>query len=88
MGNNAFDYCTSLTSVNLPQSLKKIGYYGGSSVFDECISLESITIPDGVESINLSAFGYGSFVDEFKGIPHVYYNGNAEGASWRALAVN
>ncbi len=51
IGNYAFQYCTSLTSVTFSSSLKTIG----EGAFWECASLESIVIPDSV-SIGGSAF--------------------------------
>ena len=43
----AFGYCSSLTSVTLPNSITSIG----SSAFYDCSKLTSITIPDSVTSI-------------------------------------
>lgn len=47
-----FSFCTSLTSITLPQSLKVIG----DDTFGGCIMLSSIDIPDGVVKIGNSAF--------------------------------
>lgn len=52
IGNGAFEDCTSLTSVTIPDGVKCIGH----SAFYECTSLKSITIPDGVTSIGGTAF--------------------------------
>ena len=52
IGNSAFYDCTSLTSVNIPDSVTSIG----SDAFWGCKSLTSITIPEGVVSIGSSAF--------------------------------
>ena len=52
IGNAAFRYCGSLSSVTIPNSVTSIGRYA----FDECSSLTSITIPNSVTSI-----GYGAF---------------------------
>ena len=52
IGHAAFSYCTSLTSVTIPSSVKIIGSYAFYST-----SLTSVTIPDGVEYIYEYAFG-------------------------------
>ncbi len=54
IGNSAFWYCSSLTSVTIPNSVTSIG----NSAFWNCISLTSVTIPNSVTSIGNSAFGY------------------------------
>ncbi len=48
----AFEDCTSLTSITIPDSVIHIG----DSVFENCSSLESITLPDSVIYIGDSAF--------------------------------
>lgn len=50
--DNAFEYCSSLTSVTIPNSVTSIGKY----TFRDCVSLTSLTIPDSVHSIGNSAF--------------------------------
>ncbi len=52
IADNAFDGCTELTSITLPESLR----YIGESAFCQCEALESIIIPEGVTSIPESAF--------------------------------
>ena len=52
IANYAFGYCSSLTSVTLPNSITNIG----SSAFYDCSKLTSITIPDSVTSIGSWAF--------------------------------
>ena len=52
INDNAFEYCTSLTSVTIGNSVTSIG----SSAFYGCTSLTSVTIPDSVTSIGGSAF--------------------------------
>ncbi len=50
--DSAFAYCTSLTSITIPNGLTEIG----DSAFAGCTDLSSITIPDGVTAIGESAF--------------------------------
>ncbi len=52
IGNSAFDGCTSLASIEIPNSVTSIG----SEAFRDCTSLTSIEIPDSVTSIGYFAF--------------------------------
>ena len=52
IGGGAFQYCTALESVTLPEGLTSIG--GGA--FQYCTALESVTLPEGLTSIGASAF--------------------------------
>ena len=52
IGATAFAYCSSLTSVTIPNSVTSIGNYA----FQNCSSLTSVTIPNSVTSIGNSAF--------------------------------
>ena len=52
IGNEAFYWCYSLTSVTIPDSVTTIGDWA----FYECISLKSVTIPDSVTTIGNEAF--------------------------------
>jgi hypothetical protein len=52
IGDSAFYYCPSLTSITIPNSVTEIAY----GAFSGCSSLTSIDIPDGVTSIGNSAF--------------------------------
>ena len=54
IGDYAFSYCSSLTSVTIPNSVTSIGDYA----FSDCTSLTSITIPNSVTSIGDYAFSY------------------------------
>ena len=52
--NSAFDFCESLTSVTIPDSVTNIGL----GAFEGCTNLTSIIIPDGVTNIGVCAFRY------------------------------
>ena len=54
IGNRAFQYCTGLTSVTIPNSVTIIG----DAAFTGCVGLTSITIPNSVTSIGMGAFQY------------------------------
>ena len=54
IGESAFEYCSSLTSITIPSSVTSIGDYA----FSECSSLTSISIPSSVTSIGSRAFQY------------------------------
>ena len=54
IGGSAFRYCTSLTSVTIPDSVTSIGGWA----FTDCASLTSVTILDGVTSIGEYTFSW------------------------------
>ena len=54
IGDSAFFYCSSLTSIEIPSSVTSIG----DSAFYYCSSLTSIEIPSSVTSIGDYAFSY------------------------------
>ena len=54
IGENAFFYCSALTSVTIPNSVTKIG----KSAFEGCRTLTSVTIPNSVTTIGEDAFFY------------------------------
>ena len=54
IGDWAFSYCYSLTSVTIPDGVTSIGSY----TFSDCSSLTSVVIPSSVTSIGYKAFSY------------------------------
>jgi hypothetical protein len=52
IGSDAFNRCTSLTSVTIPDSVTTIG----DEAFSYCIGLTSVTIPNSIISIGSNAF--------------------------------
>ena len=54
IGGNAFQGCSGLTSVTIPNSVTSIG----GSAFSGCRGLTSVTIPNSVTSIGYAAFRY------------------------------
>lgn len=52
IGDNAFYYCDTLSSVTIPNSVATIGHYA----FSNCSGLVSVTIPDSVTSIGIYTF--------------------------------
>ena len=65
IGSYAFEDCSSLTSITIPDSVTSIGY----EAFEDCSSLTSITFPDSVTTIGSSAFSGCS------SLTNVYYKG-------------
>mgnify|MGYP004448005945 FL=1 len=51
--NKAFDKCSGVTSVSIPNSVTKIGNFA----FRDCTGLTTVTIPEGVTTITRKAFG-------------------------------
>ncbi|HWQ88413.1 MAG TPA: leucine-rich repeat domain-containing protein [Desulfitobacteriaceae bacterium] len=47
IGDDVFAYCSSLTSVTIPDSVTSIGSYA----FNDCTGLRSVTLPDSLTSI-------------------------------------
>ena len=52
IGEKAFNYCSGLTSVTIPNSVTSIGSYA----FQRCSGLTSVIIPNSVTSIGLGTF--------------------------------
>ncbi len=54
IGTSAFEGCTSITSVSMPNTLTTIG----KMAFNNCTSIQRATIPETVKKIGEGAFGY------------------------------
>ena len=98
IGDGAFNRCSGLTNITIPNGVKSIGDHA----FSECSSLISISIPDSVETIGVGAFylcstltsvtignkvtsiGWGAFW-HCSGLKAIYYCGTAE--DWNKLAI-
>ena len=53
IGQMAFTYCQSLTSVTIPNKVRTIGYHA----FNNCRNLREVTIPNSVTTLDSGAFG-------------------------------
>ena len=69
IGSYAFDGCSGLTSVAIPNNVANIG----DCAFADCSGLTSITIPDGVKSIGDRAFS------GCTGLTEIRYDGDLTG---------
>ena len=52
IADDAFEGCSSLTSITIPSSVRNIG----NNAFEYCTSLTSVTLPDGIQSIGNRVF--------------------------------
>lgn len=59
VARNSFQFCSNLTSITFPSSIKTIGYYS----FGFCGSLTSVTLPSSLEVLEMHAFEYCSNLD-------------------------
>lgn len=74
IGDSAFNVCTGLSSVTIPNGVTSIG----ESAFASCFSLTSVTIPVTVTSIGYHAFGWADHLSS------VTYEGTI--SEWNAIA--
>lgn len=74
IGDDAFNWCSNLQSVTIPNSVTTIGY----RAFYDCANLESLTIGSGVTNI-------GSNVNSYK-IPKVIWLGNTRPKGYEVKA--
>ena len=98
IGAMAFERCSGLTTITIPESVTSIGY----DAFYNCNGLTSIIIPNSVTSIGSDAFWYCIGLttvtipnsvtsigeDAFGYVKNIVYSGSAEGSPWGALNVN
>ena len=54
IGEEAFAWCSALTSITIPDSVEEIGFMA----FNNCSSLTEVSIPNSVTDIGNGAFGY------------------------------
>lgn len=62
IADDAFSGCTGLKDINIPDSVKYVGY----GAFLNCNGLTSVTIPKSVTNIGFGAFGYYTDQDEYQ----------------------
>ncbi|HZJ78757.1 MAG TPA: leucine-rich repeat domain-containing protein [Clostridia bacterium] len=75
IGESAFQFCSALKTIELPEGLIEIG----DSAFSGCRGLEKVTIPSSVEKIGASTFDGNSemiFVVESNSYAHQYVKKN------------
>ena len=73
IGDNAFENCTNLTNITIPDTVTSIG----QEAFSGCTSLTNITIPNTVTSIGDNAFTNGKIV----------ITSNSYGGNWHTSNV-
>lgn len=57
LANASFGICNRLTEIQLPSTIRKIGYgYGRYAGFHYCLNLEKVNIPEGVETLEAGTF--------------------------------
>ena len=54
IGNSAFYYCYTITSMSLPEGITEIG----ESAFEYCARIEELILPESLTTIGNGAFGY------------------------------
>ena len=86
IGDYAFSYCSSLTSITIPNSVTSIG----SSAFQYCSSLTSVTIPNSVTSIGDCTFSDCSSLTSItipNSVTSIGYNAFAECSSLTSITI-
>jgi hypothetical protein len=85
IGQQAFSYCTGLTSVSIPNSVTSIG----GEAFRGCTGLTSVTIPNSVTVIGgLAFYGCACLTGVyFQGQPPQIQRGQLFDDSWRTTVI-
>ena len=86
IGHRAFEYCSSLTSITIPDSVTSIG----DLAFYSCSSLTSITIPDSVMNIGREAFRWCSSLTSVtvgNGVTRIGYSAFKECRSLTSITI-
>ncbi|MGN1443690.1 MAG: leucine-rich repeat protein, partial [Acutalibacteraceae bacterium] len=78
---SAFEYCTGLKSITIPNSVTSIGY----SAFENCTGLTSVTIPDSVKKIGSEAFSGCNIQIKFTGKPPAFSSNTFSGLKGTVL---
>ena len=73
INNCAFEYCTEIESVYVPEGVTKIGILA----FSFCVSLTKVTLPESLAEIEMNAF------DHCKKLENIEYNGTRD--EWNAI---
>ncbi len=76
IGAGAFQGCTALTSLIVPEGVTSIGDY----VFFDCSALASVVLPTTLQTIGESVFGY-----PYHGVLFVYYAGSQD--DWDSVDI-
>ncbi len=81
---SAFSFCTSLTSITIPDSVTSIGY----QAFYGCTSLTSVTIGNSVETIERHAFENCTSLERFNVKNTNNYFSSQDGVLFKRLLIN
>ena len=79
IGDGAFSFCDSLTSITIPNSVTSIG----DGAFSSCSSLTSVSIPDSIEQIGVNPFTSCSRLKKIYVSPEHLYFATIDGVLFR-----
>jgi hypothetical protein len=86
IGNGAFEGCSGLTSITIPDSVISIGYYA----FKGCVGLESITLPfvgHSRNDTNISSIQYLTHFGYIFGASEYYYNSSYVPSNLKTVVI-